>query len=344
VTSGDATFRTLTASSPAVALPPAPQDEVVKTSVVVTGTKHDVAPYIKIFTVAGKPLKTFFAYSSFFRGGVNVAVGDVTGDGNDEIVTAPGPGGPPTVRIFDMNGRTLRKDFAAFPGLFRNGVNITLVDVDGDRKKEIVAAPMSGAPQLRVFGLRNGRFVLIMPSVFAFARTMQSGITLGGSDLDADGFQEVLATPGAGGPPLVRVFGIRNRILRQIMADALIGPATSRAGMSIVGATVATGVPGVASVSSDGSSLVRWFVRNGQGKLVRAAETFLAFHPDFQGGAALAGCDLNADGPAELLAAVAGGGNPLVRIFDTKGKMAFPEFYAFPKTMKDGLTIACGQK
>lgn len=344
VTSDDATFRTLAASSPSVTLPPAPQDEVIKTSVVVTGTKEDAAPSIKVFTVTGKLLKTFFAYSSFFGGGVNVAVGDVTGDGNDEIVTAPGPGGPPTIRIFDMNGKSMREDFAAFPGLFRNGINVTLVDLDGDRKKEIAVAPMSGAPQLRIFGLRNGRFLSVVPNIFAFARTMRSGLALGTSDLDADGLQEVLVTPGAGGKPLLRVFGLRNRVLKQIMADALVGPATSRTGMSVAGASVATGTPGIAAVSSDGSSLVRWFIRNSQGKLAHAAGTFLAFHPAFRGGANIAGCDLNADGLAELIAAVAGSGNPLIRIFDAKGKMAFPEFYAFPKSMKDGLTIACGQK
>src|SRR5262249_57247349 len=47
-------------------------------------------------------LARFFAYTPTFLGGVNVAAGDLNGDGKAEIVTGAGPGGGPHVRIFSL--------------------------------------------------------------------------------------------------------------------------------------------------------------------------------------------------------------------------------------------------
>lgn len=47
-------------------------------------------PHVRAFEAYGKLLpQNFFAYERSFRGGVNIAVGDVDGDGEPEIVTAP---------------------------------------------------------------------------------------------------------------------------------------------------------------------------------------------------------------------------------------------------------------
>src|SRR5262249_13745666 len=43
----------------------------------------------------------FYAYDPHFLGGVRVATGDINGDGVDDIITAPGPGGGPDIRVFD---------------------------------------------------------------------------------------------------------------------------------------------------------------------------------------------------------------------------------------------------
>ena len=53
--------------------------------------------------------------------GVFVAVGDVNHDGNDDVITGPGTGGLPLVRVFTPNG-LLIKEFMAFDGGFAGGV------------------------------------------------------------------------------------------------------------------------------------------------------------------------------------------------------------------------------
>ncbi len=79
----------------------------------------------------------FFAYDETFRDGVNVATGDVDGDGVDEIITGPGLGGVPLARIYDRNG--IRKnEFYIFDPTQRNGLEVATTDVDGDGVQEVI--------------------------------------------------------------------------------------------------------------------------------------------------------------------------------------------------------------
>jgi len=70
---------------------------------------------------AQHPLE-ILAYDSAFTGGVKVAVGDITGDSTKDIVTVPGVGGVPDVRVFDGATGRLALRFFAFDTAFRGGV------------------------------------------------------------------------------------------------------------------------------------------------------------------------------------------------------------------------------
>lgn len=106
---------------------------------IVTGTGSGAAPHVRVFTgTTGKPLtKGFFAYDSKLRAGVNVAVGDVDGDGKQEIVTGPGKGGGPHVRIFDMNGKAKGNGFFPYDKTNRSGILVNVADTNNDRVGEI---------------------------------------------------------------------------------------------------------------------------------------------------------------------------------------------------------------
>ncbi|MBI4414758.1 MAG: L,D-transpeptidase family protein, partial [Candidatus Kerfeldbacteria bacterium] len=48
-------------------------------------------PQVRAFRYDGRPMpQSFFAYERTFRGGVNIAAGDLDGDGRPEIITMPG--------------------------------------------------------------------------------------------------------------------------------------------------------------------------------------------------------------------------------------------------------------
>jgi hypothetical protein len=92
---------------------------------VVTGPDRDGDPHVRAFTGSGIPFASFFAYDRAFRGGIRVAVGDVDGLGNGEIVTAPGKGRlGPIVRFFNAvkNGTPVGPQIIPFDPGFQGGV------------------------------------------------------------------------------------------------------------------------------------------------------------------------------------------------------------------------------
>lgn len=103
----------------------------------VTGAGNGDKPAVNVFTLQGKLLNSFYAYSENFRGGVKVAVGDVSGNGYQEIVTVPGLGGGPQVRIFTNQGRVLGQ-FFAYDQTARSDWQISLTDMDNNNIKEIM--------------------------------------------------------------------------------------------------------------------------------------------------------------------------------------------------------------
>ncbi|MDO8581408.1 MAG: putative glycoside hydrolase [bacterium] len=107
---------------------------------IVTGSGAGRKPEVRIFHADGSVVnKGWFAYATTFRGGVNVAVGDLDGDRRAEVITGAGRGGGPQVRIFDGKGKILNPGFFAFTSTKRDGVQVLAHDFDGDGKAEIVA-------------------------------------------------------------------------------------------------------------------------------------------------------------------------------------------------------------
>jgi hypothetical protein len=108
---------------------------------IVTGAGYLGGPLVRIFDKNGKVLSGgFFAYNKSFRGGVNVACGDIDANGIDEIVTGAGYGGSSHVRYFNSKFEPLSPGFWAFGKDSRTGVRVVINDLDNDGAAEILAA------------------------------------------------------------------------------------------------------------------------------------------------------------------------------------------------------------
>jgi hypothetical protein len=105
---------------------------------IITGPGPGGGPHIKIFSLDGQLKSEFMAYDSNFTGGVSIAIGDVDQDGQPEIITGPGPGGGPHIKIFSLDGQ-LESEFMAYDSNFTGGVRVMSDDLDKDGQDEILA-------------------------------------------------------------------------------------------------------------------------------------------------------------------------------------------------------------
>ena len=90
----------------------------------------------------------FFAYEPDFRGGVRVYGADVTGNGEPDIITAPGPGRPGEVKVWELiNGHAVENtaySFFPFGPSYTGGVEISEGSITAAGNIEIVAAQNLG--------------------------------------------------------------------------------------------------------------------------------------------------------------------------------------------------------
>jgi hypothetical protein len=96
----------------------------------------------------------FFVFEEGLRNGAVVAVGDVNGDGKADLITGAGPGGAPRVVAYSgmgvmagegINSVRIADFFVQDNVSSRAGTRITVKDVDGDGKADMIASNGSQA-------------------------------------------------------------------------------------------------------------------------------------------------------------------------------------------------------
>ena len=87
-----------------------------------------------------------------------VAAGDVNGDGRADIVTGPGAGGGPHVRIFSGATGAVLGEYFAYNAAFTGGVHVAVGDVNGDGTADVITGPgAGGGPHVRGLQRRDQR-------------------------------------------------------------------------------------------------------------------------------------------------------------------------------------------
>lgn len=167
---------------------------------IVVGAGMGHSPEVKVFDAGGHELFSFRAFEAGYEGGVSVAAGDLDGDGRAEIVVGT-LGSPAHIRIFDGAARR-GPDIAPFAAN-GPGVEVGVADLEGTGHGVIVAGAATGAdPRLAIVDPMSGS---VVRSVDLDA-SLPNGIRVAGGDLNGDGRDEIVVTPGFGGDGQVRVF------------------------------------------------------------------------------------------------------------------------------------------
>jgi len=312
---------------------------------IITGPKSNGGPQVRLFNTDGELVGQFMAYEESFTGGINVAVGDIDGNGINEIITSTREGGVPTIKIFDNRGNNLGWDFDAYDPAFRGGVNIGVGDIEGDGPHEIAVAPISGgSSNIRIFGLRNDEIVPTTQNFLAYDENFRGGIALSIADVEGDGIGDLVTSPTSRGGPHIRIFGMRNKqyvpVTLGIMAydEDFRGGITSTAG-DVNGDGKDETVTGIVSA---GGPHVRIFGVGRSEAYELLSPGFMAFDPETRGGVTVATLDTNGNGFDEIITGIGGDSEPNVCIFDQDGLYAGPCFYAYSSTFMGGVTVAAG--
>jgi hypothetical protein len=173
---------------------------------------------ITVYDSNGTARTSWQPWGAGWKNGMEIGIGDVNGDGKNEIVAGAGPKGSPEVKIFDLNGKQLGS-FLAYAKNFKGGVHLAVGNVDADAPAEIVTgAGAGGGPHVRVY---NGSGI-IKDQFYAYAQTFTGGVYVAVGDVFGLGRGQIIAGAGPSGGPHVRVFDPmnKNQVLLQFFAFA----------------------------------------------------------------------------------------------------------------------------
>lgn len=279
-------------STPGTVSVPTTPDTAASFVVAVDG---GASPAVRVIT-GGTFQREFFAFEKTFRGGMSLAFGDLGTDGQKEIVVGAGIGRVGEVRVFSTTGSHVAT-FLPYGSAFRNGVNVTLADVNGDGTKEIITAPMRGDQRVRTFGYRSGRYTQVQPE---FGSGYLS-TSLAAGDLNADGKAEIVVMSEAAGSPTILAYALRGTRYQRIAALQGVFSTRYRTGYSLaVGDVQGDGIQDiVVTRSSITEPEVRTFTLRGSS--FRQQSVFTALGKTARGGGRIAVMDYNGDGADDIL-------------------------------------------
>ena len=204
---------------------------------IVTAPGWSTVGQVRVYTEAGVLLTSFDPYGPTFMGGVQVAVGDVTGDGLGDIVTVPSTG-PALVKVFHpvivggvptFNAAAPYREFLAFPSSFVGGAVVAAADMGStpvangpfdtllqDGKAEIIVGSGAGMKAtVKVFDVSH--MTTLLPTTVPKAagsftpfstptHTFTGGVSLDVARFTASLVPDILVGAGVNGRSMVDVW------------------------------------------------------------------------------------------------------------------------------------------
>jgi hypothetical protein len=225
------------------------------------------------------------------------------------------------------------------------GTGVTLVDppLQPNTHYIITGAGYGHAPLISVYNTMN----VLELQFYAYDPRFLGGVRVALGDVSGDGVPDIIAAPGPGGGPDVRIFDGRN--------GDLIGEFMAYDPRFNGGLFIAAGdfnCDGFADIvtAPGGSGGPEVKVFGGRSTIARNPKLyadFMAYDPRFPGGVRVAVGDVNHDGMLDIITGAGPGGGPEVRVFSGLAlQTAYPagdivrDFNAFDPAYNGGVNVA----
>jgi uncharacterized repeat protein (TIGR01451 family) len=312
---------------------------------------------VKVYDATSRQLLAHFFAFPGFAGGVRVAAGDVNGDGIPDVIVGTGPGVVAQFKVFDGSNFSLlywRLAGLAYNPSFTGGIFVASGDVNGDGFAEVIIGPDAGlAPEVLVLG--GGPFNMARLReypVFLGVRT-DGGVRVAAGDINGDGYADVIAAAGPGGPALVEAHsGLKlglpfdDRQMFYFAHQNYLGGLYVSAG-DINGDGRDDIITGAGSsfahvrvFSSNTTTILRDYYAYPATVPNMLTQTLQA--PVWNAGVRVASVDVNGDGFDDILTAPGPMPEPLVKIFDSLSLNVIDQFFAYSTNFRGGVFLGAG--
>ena len=289
----------------------------VGSGIVAVGSDAGSPARVVVYDAASQnKLREFNPFPGSGQGGVRVAVGDLNGDGVNDIVAGQ-TGGGSRVRVFSgASGTPLPGRLGAFEAFEdSDGVSLAVADVNGDGFADLILGSQGAGPaRVQVLSGLDGGLL----REWSFTNQDQgSGISVAAGDVTGDGRADILLGSGPGGGSRVRVLDGSNGA--EIGNFFAFDPVESLPeGLQIASGDVnGDGFADIITAGGSGGSEVR--VISGSDWSTLSSQHLL----DGAGGGIRVGAvDLEGDGKAEILLGQGPGGSQVAAYSWGDGRLA----------------------
>jgi lysophospholipase L1-like esterase len=178
---------------------------------------------VEVYTPDNTLVADFTPYGTGYAGPVSVAVGDINGDGYDDLVVAATTANP-DVRIYDGRAFALGTFDPANPNAFllaqffpyalqfNVGANVAVGDIEHDGYADLVTGASAGNPDVRVYRGRDIAMKTFQPGgaslvaqFYPYGLNFNIGVNVAVGDVEHNGYADLVTGASAGNPD-VRVY------------------------------------------------------------------------------------------------------------------------------------------